>query len=190
MGIKGHETVQRQEGEGRGQGAERCTSLVELRNRTQSIGLVHGACSHVVAPLPKRSKGFQPNVFLPMPWRIEWLVRTCNRPYYGPQQNSAGSHIGMWREERPKSARFPQARAGLHSRRRRSPRSAAAPRGDCIPRLGAWDGSVPSFAARLALCGLLEPWGAVPPPRHSPDVALMNRRSRTTHCSRTACRTV
>ena len=44
--------MQRQEGEGRGQGAERCTSLVELRNRTQSIGLVHGACSHVVAPLP------------------------------------------------------------------------------------------------------------------------------------------
>ena len=70
----------------------------------------------------------------------------------------------MWREKGPKSARFPQARAGLHSRRRRSPRSAAAPRGDCIPRLGAWDGSVPSFAARLALCGLLEPWGAVPPP--------------------------
>ena len=112
-----------------------------------------------------------------------------HRPYYRPQQKSAGFHIGMWREEGPKSACFPQARAGLHSRRRRSPRSAAAPRGDCIPRLGVWDGSVPSFAARLALCGLLEPWGAVPPPRHSPDVALMNRRSWTTHCSRTACRT-
>ena len=75
MGIKGRETVQRQEGEGRGQGTERCTSLVELRNRTQSIGLVHGACSHFVAPLAisfghNLTQALQkPNVFLPGgPW--------------------------------------------------------------------------------------------------------------------------